>query len=59
MPKKAEEKIRACRFCAKTLTNDDQFCYGCKAYICEKCDVNWNPPMGIHSPSVHLEEPDD
>jgi hypothetical protein len=41
-----------CRVCDK-LCNEDDFCYGCKEYICEECDFSSGSPMGDHSWEAH------
>src|SRR5690348_7545175 len=46
-----------CFNCSKPCTDED-YCFGCKHFICEKCGVNdYNVPMGSHEPGVHLDEP--
>lgn len=43
-----------CFFC-EALLDDDHFCYGCHAYVCETCDPRVeDAPMGAHSPMEHL-----
>jgi hypothetical protein len=37
-----------------TVCNEEDFCFGCKKYVCEKCGVNISPPFGSHDPEVHL-----
>ncbi len=44
-----------CIKCDKT-TSGDNFCFGCRAYICEGCDTgNFNLKSG-HQPMDHLRE---
>lgn len=38
---------------------DEDWCYGCKFYICEGCSKNHELPFGLHAPKVHLEEEED
>lgn len=52
------EKEPKCFNCKKSVDADESFCYGCKAHICEDCDVNPNMPMGSHRPELHLREKD-
>lgn len=42
-----------CHFCPKPGT-DDNFCHGCKVYVCDDCGVNLGL-MGRHAPEDHLE----
>lgn len=44
-----------CHFCPKEVT-EEHLCYGCKVYICEECDLNYNL-MGAHEPHRHKEDP--
>ena len=52
------EKKGKCYQCAKPC-GDDQYCHGCKEFICEECTVNFDPPWGSHQPNVHFEESED
>ena len=45
-----------CYHC-KESCNEDQFCHGCKQYICEDCSKNYEMPWGGHDPDLHLEIP--
>lgn len=40
-----------CGICG-TLTTVENFCHGCGAAICERCD-NTLAPVGAHSPDEH------
>lgn len=45
----------SCFNCGKPLTQDD-YCFGCKEYICDKCDANGvTMPPGRHEPTDHLD----
>lgn len=46
-----EKKKKVCIFCGKDVT-DDEYCYGCKEYVCEDCD-NRSVPFGEHSVRDH------
>lgn len=47
-----------CFNCGKAVTEDD-FCFGCKAYVCEECNTNGlNVPWGGHDKSAHTEDAD-
>lgn len=39
--------------------DDDNYCFGCKEYICDEHDLNMNMPMGDHLVVEHWEEEDD
>lgn len=57
-PKRIEPADGPCRECGKP-TKADQFCFGCKTLVCEKCDISMgNTPMGSHDWTAHLESPD-
>ena len=47
-----------CTLCQEAIHGDpeDAYCYGCRSYICESCDVA--NPMGSHNPSDHFDDPD-
>jgi len=47
-------KIAICYFCEKEVTEDD-YCFGCKHYVCEDCD---HAPLtiGDHDVDDHQEE---
>lgn len=47
MPKK-------CFNCEKTCTSDD-YCYGCKEYVCDTCGIG--ETLEGHEASAHLEKP--
>lgn len=36
---------------------EENFCYGCKQFICENHDISG--PFGSHSPEEHLKWPED
>lgn len=45
-----------CFACSKNVTADD-YCYGCKSYICEPCNVgSLSVPWGGHNKEAHLKE---
>lgn len=48
-----ESETGKCYFCSKDLTKDN-YCYGCKEFICENCDTE-TIPFGRHHPSEHKE----
>jgi len=38
-------------------TGHQQFCYGCKSYICPQCEapqILWDLSEGKHTPDLHL-----
>lgn len=42
--------------------DENHYCYGCDAFICENCEVPWSKAdatMGSHTPGEHMEEADD
>lgn len=39
-----------------TICTEDDHCFGCNKYICEKHSTNFELPMGGHSPEQHWEE---
>lgn len=43
--------LKTCHLC-RCRVNDENFCNGCKTYICEKCDVNLC--TGEHVPKHHI-----
>lgn len=43
-------KIPVCYFC-KEVTDEDHYCYGCKHYVCDKCDKS--SPFGDHNVEDH------
>ena len=45
-----------CYFCEKVV-GEEQFCYGCFEYVCEKCD--WTTPVGDHDVLKHQEFDDE
>lgn len=50
-PKKIEGK---CFACGKDVDHDD-YCYGCKAYVCDECDQRqYTGAIGPHKPEDHL-----
>jgi len=52
MPNLAEKEITQCYFCGEQCTEED-YCYGCKTYICEECDSIRESPWGNHFPEDH------
>lgn len=46
------KKSGPCAKCGKKCT-DAEFCFGCKKFVCEKCDIN--PMMGSHKVEEHFE----
>lgn len=56
--KKPEPFVAVCFKCKKDVTQDD-FCFGCKQYVCEPCNVN---ALGIrwggHDVEEHYETSD-
>ena len=50
--------IPKCTHCNKN-TDKNQFCYGCKTYVCDNCEVAWSVAaagFGGHAPEDHLEK---
>ncbi len=41
-----------CKLCAALVEQQD-FCYGCNAYICEHCNTYPDVPGGKHSAEDH------
>lgn len=41
-----------CHFCAKRVTEDD-YCYGCKVFVCETCEQAGDLITGPHDPKLH------
>lgn len=54
----SDEKAQACAFC-ETPCSDDDFCYGCRTYVCSDCDVTYGSLSGGHEPDDHTREPED
>jgi len=48
--------VPQCYFCKK-IVGDEQFCYGCREFICDSCD--WISPVGEHDVKQHQEVEDD
>lgn len=46
------KRATGCAICGKQVTEDD-YCYGCKSYICMDC-FNLDIPMGIHAVAAHV-----
>ena len=45
-----------CVYCKKD-TNKDEFCYGCRVHVCDKCENEWSVAAAgtrVHSPKDHL-----
>ena len=52
--KKEDHKEMKCFNCGAECSLQD-FCHGCKEYICDKCDVSQgNMPGRHHPPQDHL-----
>ena len=48
-----------CNLCGRNPVGDEDFCYGCQAFICGTCaDINLGL-MGSHDIDDHLSETDD
>lgn len=48
-----------CFACGKNVTGDD-FCWGCRAHICESCNVGaLSVPLGGHRRDAHLQLTED
>lgn len=58
MPVADAPKTGKCFNCDKDCTQEN-FCFGCRKFICEKCDVSCGGYGFGHRPEVHLEPPDD
>lgn len=43
-----------CHFCKKNATTE-YFCFGCKHFVCERCEKHHNL-MGEHDVKEHLKE---
>lgn len=43
---------KMCFNCTKPCTSED-YCYGCKFYVCSECTVDDSPPSG-HEAKAHL-----
>lgn len=57
MADKAKEK--KCVECEKPC-DEDSYCFGCKHYICDACDVSAGmTPMGAHRVECHLTPPEE
>lgn len=41
-----------CYFCHKEVSEDD-YCFGCDDYVCEKCDENQTKAVGDHLVEDH------
>ncbi len=43
-----------CHFCGKKVSADD-YCYGCKKYVCEECEDydSYDRPAGLHRVEDH------
>lgn len=47
-------------FNCETDVTDDDFCHGCRAYLCQPCNVGGLNVMGFgHAREVHLKHYDD
>jgi len=53
MGKPDEIGLDACHFCGRTCTEED-YCAGCNAYVCSRCDRNPSVPYGAHSVAEHM-----
>lgn len=52
------ENPGSCALCEGVATKDD-YCFGCKEWVCETCCVNYNMPFGGHELEVHTEDPEE
>jgi hypothetical protein len=50
--------MHPCKFCQKNVDGAECFCFGCKAVICNDCDVSLGEYGRGHSPEDHLHEPE-
>jgi len=46
-------EIKECFNCQKSV-DENSFCFGCKNYICDECDVNGINLFGKHQCEDHL-----
>lgn len=54
MAKKPKKEIARCFNCDAVVGEDD-YCHGCDAYVCDKCDARGaNGAMGRHPREAHL-----
>ena len=54
--KMADELI--CYLCEENPTTFNDFCHGCRQYICSDCSVNMDAGGIGHDPEDHLEDED-
>lgn len=47
-----------CFSCGKE-TSDDNYCFGCRSFVCESCDKSHGELFGSHAPKDHLSEPEE
>lgn len=57
MPSSEDDPNPRCFNCNEPVPRGS-FCFGCKEFVCDECDVN-HDVWGGHSPEAHLEEPED
>lgn len=44
-----------CYFCKVPVEGDEEYCYGCGAYICDNCD-DYAQALGAHTPEEHIDD---
>lgn len=49
-----EEKLITCFNC-NAACDEEHYCFGCKSYVCDACDLNISL-MGGHSAEEHLDD---
>jgi len=56
----ASRDLKLCRICRAKGMTDDNYCYGCKSFVCDDCSLNPTPSPG-HEPVAHtlLDEDED
>ena len=45
--------VGVCFHCEEPCTEED-YCYGCKTFVCAKCEPYYEGPDGSHRPEEHL-----
>ena len=50
--------VSKCALCEKEVP-EDNFCHGCKEFVCDGCSGGFNAPMGGHDLMDHEEALDD
>lgn len=46
-------------FNCQAVTTDDLYCFGCRVFVCGKCDKVNALDLGPHTPKDHLRSQDD